>query len=223
MNRNSTWRSRRGSMLKGIAGPAVLTVALMLALAGWGDALTSTASADEGAVQAPARLTFEQATTNEDAVSLLVRLTADDGQPLARARVEFSVTPDFFGERPVALQTVLTDANGLASLSYVPTWEGVHRVTAIFAGDSDYRPGEATTVMTVSGVASPHLPDADSLAILQLWAAPAVTVGAIIVWLLIRGVLVRVGWGVWRERDLGEPVISLPGTVVTQLPGGTDR
>ncbi len=223
MDRNTTWRTRRVSVVRRIASPPVLAVVLLLAVAWWGEAMTGTASADEAVVEAVAQLAFEQPKTNEDTVSLQVRLTADDGQPLARARVEFFVRPDFFGERPVALQTVLTDAKGLASLNYVPTWEGVHRVTAIFAGDSDYQPGEATTVMTVSGVASPHLPDADSLAILQLWAAPAVTVGAIIVWLLIIGVLVRVGWGVWRERDLGEPVISLPGTVVTQLPGGTDR
>ncbi len=223
MDRHTAWRSRRASVMRRIAGPPVLAVVLMLAVAWWGVAVTSTALADEAVIEVVARLTFEQPTTNEDTVSLQVRLTTDDGQPLARARVEFFVKPDFFGERPVALQTAVTNADGLASLNYVPTWEGVHRVTAIFAGDSDYQPGEATTVMTVSGLASPHLPDADSLAILQRWAAPAVTAGAAIVWLLIVGVLVRVGWGVWRERDLGEDVIALPGTAVTRLPGGTDR
>ncbi len=222
MDRKTTWR-RRERLVRRIAGLPILAVVLLLASAWWGAATTTTASADEAVVEAAARLAFEQPTTNEDTVSLQVRLTTDDGQPLARARVEFFVTPDFFGERPVALQAALTNADGLASLKYVPTWEGSHRVTAIFAGNADYQPDEVTTMMTVSGVTSPHLPDADSLAILQLWAAPAVTLGAAIVWLLIVGVLVRVSWGVWRERDLGEHAMELPRTAVAQLPGGTNR
>ncbi len=223
MNRNSTWRSRRGSMLRRIAGPAVLAVAVMLAVAWWGEAMTGTALADEAVVEAAAQLTFEQPITNEDTVSLLVRLTADDGQPIARARVEFFVSPDFFGDRPVSLQTAITNADGLASLKYVPTWDGAHRMTALFAGNADYQPGETTIVMTVSGAVAVPAPAGETLHFLRLWAAPAVTLGAALVWFLIAGVLVRVGLGIWRERDLGEDANALPGTAIEKLPSGTDR
>ncbi len=205
-----------------IAGWFVLAVAVMLALAWCGEAMTSNASADEADGEAEARLTFEQPTTNADTVSLPVRLTANDGQPIARARVEFFVSPDFFGERPVSLQTAITNADGLASLRYVPTWDGAHRITALFAGNSDYKPGETTIVMTVSGANADIAAiagDGPSLGIVRLWAAPAVTIGAAIVWLLIVGVLVRVGWGVWRERDLGEDGMTLPETAVEKFRG----
>jgi len=205
-----------------------IAVAVMSALGWLAHGSPSPALADEAIGEAETRLAFEQPVTRGDTVSLLVRLTADDGQPIARARVEFFVSPDFFGERPVSLQTAITNTDGLASLKYVPTWDGAHKVTALFAGNSDYQPSEVTTVMMVSGAGAGSAAVAmaaggASLGVLRLWAAPTVTLGAAIVWLLIAGVLVRVGWGIWRERDLGEDVITLPGTAVEKLLSGTDR
>ncbi len=199
-----------------------ITVAVMAAM-GWVTHGPSTALADEAVGKVQAGITFDEPVTAGEGVSLSVRLTGDDGQPIVRARVEFFVNPDFFGERPVALQTAITNADGLASLKYVPTWDGAHRVTALFAGNSDYQPGEVTTVMTVSGTVTAPVSESESLHVLRQWAAPAVTLGAAIVWLVILGVLVRVGWGVWQERDLGTDVIELPGTAVEKLTVGTNR
>ena len=100
-----------------ILGWPVLAVAVLLAVAWAGDPMFSTVSADEAVGEAKARLTFQRPTTNEDTISLAVRLTAADGQPIARARVEFFVSPDFFGEHPVSLQTAITNTDGLATLS----------------------------------------------------------------------------------------------------------
>ncbi len=223
MARNTTWQRRGGSVMSRIITWLGITVAVMSALGWVAHGTPSTAFADEAVVKAQAGLTFNEPVTADEGVSLSVRLTADDGQPIARARVEFFVNPDFFGERPVSLQTVITNADGLASLKYVPTWNGVHRVTALFAGNSDYQPGEVTTVMTVSGTVTAPASKVESLHVLRQWAAPAVTLGAAIVWLLIVGVLVRVGWGVWQERDLGKDVIGLPSTAVEKLSAGTNR
>ncbi len=223
MVRSTTWRRRTSCVMVRIITWLGIAVAVMAALGWVTHGSLSTALADEAVGKVQAGLTFDEPVAAGEEISLSVRLTADDGQPIARARVEFFVNPDFFGERPVSLQTVITNADGLASLKYVPTWDGAHRVTALFAGNSDYQPGEVTTVLTVSGTVTAPISNGESLHVLRQWAAPAVTLGAIIVWLLIVGVLVRVGWGIWQERDLGKEVIGLPGTAVEKPPGGTDR
>lgn len=220
---STTWRRRGRSAMIRIITWLGITVAVMSALGWVAHGPPSTALADEAVGQVQTGLTFDEPVAAGEGISLSVRLTADDGQPISRARVEFFVNPDFFGERPVSLQTVITNADGLASLKYVPTWNGVHRVTALFAGNSDYQPGEVTTVMTVSGTVTAPASKVESLHVLRQWAAPAVTLGAIIVWLLIVGVLLRVGWGVWQERDLGKDVVELPRTAVEKLTVGTNR
>lgn len=188
MNHNRTW--------------SMLAVGSLLVMAWCVGAITSIAVADEAVGERASQLAFQQPTTSGETVSLVVRLTDDEGQPIARAQMEFSVSPDFFGDRPVSLQTAITNTDGLATLKYVPTWDGAHRMTGYFAGNADFQPGEATIVMTVSGAAAGGvaIDDGAPLDAVRLWAAPAVTAGAAIVWLLIVGVLVRVGWGVWRER-----------------------
>ena len=208
-----------------IAGWLALGVVVMLATAWSGEVITRTALADEAVREAAARLTFAQPTTGGDTVLLSVRLTGADGQPIARTRVEFLVRPDFFGERPISLPTAITNADGVATLKYVPTWDGAHKVTALFAGNTDYRPGEVTTVMAVSGAVATPIPEGNSLGALRLWAAPAVTLGAVIVWLIIAGVLVRVGWGVWQAgRRSEERVPALPSErAIGRLPGSTYR
>lgn len=87
----------------------------------------------------PVILSFEepQGSGGQEGVTVAVRLTTVDGQPLSRRLVELFVTPAFFGERPVALRSALTDATGTARLTYVPSWEGTHRLTARFAGDEE--------------------------------------------------------------------------------------
>ena len=226
MDSNTAWRGNGESVMIRVRWWPVLVVGTLLGMAWCVGAITSIAVADEAVGEGASQLTFQQPTTSEDTVSLVVRLTDAEGQPIARAQVEFSVSPDFFGDRPVSLQTAITNADGLATLRYVPTWDGAHRMTGHFAGNADFQPGEATIVMTVSGAADGEVPLAQggaSLGVVRLWAAPAVTLGAAIVWLLIVGVLVRVGWGVWRERDLGESAIALPGTAVEESPGDSGR
>lgn len=182
-----------------------------------------TALADEALGKAKAGLTFGESVAAGEGVSLSVRLTTGDGQPIVREVVDFFVTPDFFGEQPVLLQRALTNAEGIATLTYAPTWNGTHAMTARFGGSADYQPRDVTMVMTVSGVAPLDLNDADSLGVVRLWAAPAVTLGAAIVWLIIAGVMIRVGWGVWHagRRETWAP--ALPETAAERPAGSTYR
>ncbi len=198
-------------------------VAVVLALGWLAHGPSGTALADEAIANAEAGLIFDEALPAGDGVSLSVRLTTAGGQPLARETVSLFVTPDFFGEQPVLLQRVLTNADGIAALTYTPTWNGTHAMTAQFDGSTDYQPAETTTVMKISGVALTPVPDTASLGAVRLWAAPAVTAAAAIVWLIIAGVMARVGWGVWYAGRRVEWVPALPATTAKRPAGSTYR
>lgn len=172
-------------------GIAASVAALVLSVAG-------SALADEAAAPSPVRLAFEEPQAVEGGVSVSVLLTTAAGEPISRQQVDFFVTPDFFGERPMLLRTAITDTKGKATITYVPTWDGGHRLTADFAGNEANQAAEATAMMTVSGLPAVVLVEPGALDALRRWAAPGAVAVAMGVWLLLAWVLFRVGWGISR-------------------------
>lgn len=180
------------------------TVALGVAIAG------GPAMAAEPAVSAGVQVAFEEPATTEGGVSVTVVLTTADGEPIPRQPVDFFVTPDFFGDRSLPLQTAITNAAGEATITYAPTWNGAHRLTASFAGDGLYQAGEGNAVLTVSGLPTSHESEPAALGAIRQWAGPGAVAGTIIVWLLLAGVLFRVGWGIWKVGHQGEERRRVP-------------
>jgi hypothetical protein len=158
------------------------------------------ALADGPADSAPVSITFEnpEAKGEDGGLSVSVRLTTADGEPITRQPVEFFVTTELFDGRPVALRSVLTNAEGKATITYTPTWEGEHRITAQFAGDETFQPTEATSVLNVSGIVSSYTPPPEPLSPLRQWATPGAVAVVLTVWLILAAVIVRVCWGVWH-------------------------
>jgi hypothetical protein len=174
---------------------------------------TGTALAEGPAPEAaPVSMTFEQPAPSADGngLSLSVRLARADGGAVARQPVEFFVTPDFIGERPVAIKTALTNADGMATVTYTPTWEGEHRITARYNGDGTFQPAEVTSALQLTGLSLAEIPADEHLNPLRQLATPGAVSVVLAVWLTLAAVFVRVGWGVWRTGQRGEADISPP-------------
>ena len=198
----------------------VLTMGLALAVTVAYLVSTGGALADEPPGTAPVTMTFEQPEVRGegDGLAISVRITSAAGEPIARRPVEFFVTPDFMGERPVSIRTALTNADGVATVPYTPTWEGKHRITARYAGDETYQPTEATSTLQLTGVPSVEIAMDEHLSVLRQWATPGAVAVVHAVWLVLAAVPVRVGWGVWRAGRRGETKVS-PVPEAEGLPG----
>lgn len=176
-------------------GAATLAALIVVAISG-----AATASADESTATAATTLTLQQPRegSGTDAVSIPARLTDAEGNPLGNAPVDFSVSTDFFGERPAELGTVVTDATGTATLVYEPTWEGTHEITASYGGDATHAASETTSTVDVSGPFPRYAPESMRLEALQRWAPAGAILLATTVWALLAFVAVRTMSGIAR-------------------------
>ncbi len=199
-----------------------MTMGLALAVAVAYLVSTGGALADEPPGAAPVTMIFEQpeARGEGDGLSISVRIASAEGEPIARQPVEFFVTPDFLGERPVSIRTALTNADGVATVPYTPTWEGEHRITARYGGDETHRPAEVTSALELTGVPSTDIPVEEHLSTLRQWAPPGAITAVLAIWLTLAMVVTRVGWGVWRAGRHGEAEVS-PAPEAEGLPGAT--
>ena len=142
-----------------------------------------------------------QAGEKDGEFAVSVKLVSADGEPVSSQSVRFFVTPDFLGERPMLLLATSTDEQGTATATYIPSWDGEHRITARFAGNDTYAAAETITVLELSASAAvpPGFPlPVEPPAVLQL-VSPSVVVIVLVIWLILALVLIRVGWGVWHS------------------------
>lgn len=197
-------------------------VAIAAAL-GLGEA--NAALADTSTVARATSLAFEEPQESQNGYSVSVVLASADGEPLTRETVDFFVVPDFFGERPVPLRSALTDLEGRATITYSPSWNGTHNLTARYGGNDGYQPGVAGIELAVSGLPEYVATDAGSLDAIRRWAAPGAVALAIAVWLVLAWIVFRVGWGISRagRRDEEQMPASLAETGMEGLPGGGYR
>jgi hypothetical protein len=164
----------------------------------------SSTSADESGPSASAALTFDDPEVNEGAIAVSVRLSTPDGQPIAHQPVDFFVTPDFFGERPIPLRSARTDSQGRATITYVPSWEGAHLITARFTGDTEILSADASATLQVGGVVLAEKSSDVPLSPLRALAPTAAAAVTLIVWLVLALVVVRVGWGIFNAGRRAE-------------------
>ncbi len=203
-----------------VLAAALVTVALGLV------ASTAPTLADESSDTTPVTAIFQQAVARGDGgISVSVRLASANGEPVARQPVEFFVTPDFLGERPVFIRAALTNTDGIASVNYEPTWNGEHRITALYAGDDTHLPVEATSVLQLTGVPPAQLLADEHLNPLRRWATPGAIVVVLSVWSMLAFVAYRVGWGIWSAGRRCDPLLPTVDEAVaeTALGGGHGR
>ena len=128
--------------------------------------------------------------TDRQSVILSVRLLSDQDQPLSGATVTFYMITTVFGERLMKAGDALTDATGIASLIYEPTWVGDHTVVVRFPGDPQHASTQTTFQFAATGPVPVHenarfgleevrsrLPFAVGAVLLAVWA----TLGLVVV------------------------------------------
>nr|WP_255596581.1 Ig-like domain repeat protein [Methanobrevibacter sp. TMH8] len=80
-----------------------------------------------------------------DTVTLVSKLTDNDGNPIANATVDFYINGEKVG-------SAKTDANGIAKFNYKYTKTGTYTITSKFAGNEMYLPSSASSQTKVSKV-----------------------------------------------------------------------
>ncbi len=142
----------------------------------------------------------------QPSTTLSVMLRSSEGPAVRGEPVTFYVLTSVFGERLMNVGQVLTDAAGIASLVYRPTWEGEHTVVASFGGDADYAPTRSTFQFSATGPVPVHENAAFGLALIRQWLP--LTVGAVVlaVWAILGLIVARTVVGIRAASPAAELV-----------------
>lgn len=127
---------------------------------------------------------------------LTARLTSGD-EPLGNRPIEFYVTADFLGERPVKLSSVTSDENGYATFTYDPRWQGTHVITA---RSSQHPEAEATLTIEFTGTITPHESKPIGLETIRNVAPKMLPLIVLAVWGLLAFVIFRTVRGMARAH-----------------------
>lgn len=195
-----SWRTVLGSGLLGF----VAAVAVVL----------GSASTVWAATAGPAlRLVAEPAPHDSHAVELLATIqvpaapASSKSASLAGAKVSFSVhVIQFAGAPLLALGTATTNAAGVATLTYRPTWSGRQALVATAANTAGTTLASATTSFAASNPTHPFAGTVEALrpdgTIGQAVAAVLLAIVAVL-WITLIAVVVRVNLGLAARREQG--------------------
>lgn len=150
----------------------------------------------------------------QPSTTLSVMLRSSGGPAVRGEPVTFYVLTSVFGERLMNVGQVLTDAAGIASLVYKPTWEGEHTVVAAFGGDADYAPTRSTFQFSATGLVSVHEPAPFGLELIRQWLPLAVGAVVLAVWAVLGLIVVRTVVGI---RALASTAVPVAGPMVVPL------
>jgi DNA-binding beta-propeller fold protein YncE len=102
--------------------------------------------------------------------------------PVAGVPITFYVVTTVFGERLMKVGESLSDATGMSSVLYRPTWDGDHTAVARFAGTEDYAPTQASFHFDVLEAESLYEPADFGLNPVRQWLPAAVGLFVLAVW-----------------------------------------
>lgn len=117
--------------------------------------------------------------------------------PVGGVTIEFSATIDFLGVRTLDIGSARTDTSGTATLTYLPTTNGVHHIVARAPFDDGVLASNEA-VLEVTGATQPLARPAQPLQTVGAWAGPVAALVVASVWGLLVLVLVRVVVGISR-------------------------
>lgn len=180
-------------------------------------------AADPVATGAPAASAWASAVVLEveaiDAVNWQLRARVLDaaGEPMAAEEVLFSVAVDFLGPGSIRLGSARTDVTGLATLTYRPTWSGVHALTAQPSRTKEGAVVAGRLSLQVDGVSPPIGADPKSLPVMRAWAVPAAAFVVVAVWIVLGLLFVGAVVGIRRSGGSAPTPSVIP---VQEPPGG---
>lgn len=180
--------------------PILVLVAVLLLPAA---VLAQTAPTEATQPGAPTTLQMQAAPAANGWLRVEARLTGADGRPQGMQDITFWLNANFFGDRPVKLGHAATDANGVATLQYQPSWDGEQRLEADFAGGAGLAPAAAKHTLALTGTMRPHFGQEPSL-LRPVWRLIAAAAGVVTfaLWFTFIGTVVWVSAGINGGRLL---------------------
>lgn len=149
----------------------------------------------------PASLALTGATPVDGGLELKATLTDAGGRAMGNREIRFYVVGDLFGQLPVLLKESLTDAAGMATIRYQPTWTGTHELVVEYPGGLGYLSARQSTTFQAERVTAPYGPRAGDLVSVRRWTATAAVVTVILVWLVMLSALFRPVLTLVRTRE----------------------
>jgi len=159
-----------------------IALLVLLLIASLGSSWVATAAhADDPPAVTLQALPPSGAAEGQTSVVLSARLTKDD-TPVAGVPITFYIVTTVFGERLMKVGESLSDATGMSSVLYRPTWEGDHTAVARFAGTADYAATQASFHFDALEAESLYEPARFGLNPVRQWLPAAVGLLVLAVW-----------------------------------------
>lgn len=117
-----------------------------------------------------------------DAIVLSALLSDTAGEPISGERVTFLVEVAFETADPLVIGSRKTDATGQATVTYLPTWDGEHHLTAQFGGNATYLAATTNWLMEVEGAGLPYVEEPRGLESVRHWLPITVGMVVFVVW-----------------------------------------
>jgi hypothetical protein len=182
-------------------GKGLLAVGLIAGLLVAGASFATTAAA----AGAPATLTGITPAKIEagQPVTLAAKLTDDTTRRVVGGvEIKFMVLTDVFGSRWMEVGKAFTDATGVAAISYKPSWVGDTRVSARFAGNTQYAATEVSYAFQAVGPIPQHENARFGLEPIRAWAPAVVAAVVLSVWIILGFVVIRTVMGMRAPRPV---------------------
>lgn len=133
--------------------------------------------------------------SGQESVILSARLSDAKG-PVGGEPVTFYIVTNVFGERLMKVGQALTDATGMASVAYQPSWAGDHTVVARFGGGADYAATQASFHFSALNPVSQFQSAQFGLEPVRRWLPLAVGLLVLAVWASLGFALITTAAGI---------------------------
>ena len=100
-----------------------------------------------------------------------------------------------------------TDATGHATVTYLPTWDGEHQLTAQFGGNATYLAATTNWLMEVEGAGLPYVEEPRGLEGVRHWLPITVGTVVFVVWASLARITAWTVTGIVRQGS-GEPALE---------------
>jgi sugar lactone lactonase YvrE len=155
--------------------------------------------------------------SHHESVVLAVRLDSADGAA-GGLPVSFYIVTAVFGERLMKVGDGISDASGIVSVIYRPTWTGEHVVVAHFSGAHGYGPADTSFRFDAKVAASAYHPAEFGLAPVRSALPLAVGAAVLVIWGVLGFALVSTAMGIRSAARAAPAAAMLPSAFSAYIP-----
>jgi len=137
--------------------------------------------------------------------SVSAQLTDASGKALGGFPLKLYVLTEPFGARLMKVAEATTEADGVATFSYKPTWVGDIKVTVIFAGTKDFAASQSNSQFKAVGPVTLHRNADFGLESIRQWAPTVVGLLVAAIWSTFIVVVVRLVFAIRSDDAAATP------------------